>query len=634
MLRQKSFLSAAVIVAGSLMSLGIYLVLAWFNEEPEGGGDAIVHYGISRYSWNHPLLFLDLWGKPLFTFFSSPFSQFGIGGLIGFNMVCSLATGLVCYGILKELTIKTPWLPIFILPLFPLWSLLSSSTMTEIFLGLIFSLALFLAVRKRFLGFAILVSFAPFARPEGWLLIVLGLPFLIGNGKYRLIPFLGTGLVIIGLWGAFLFKDIFWLFTSDPYMGKSAYHNAGDFFHFFKRMGDFSGWYFFSLALLGSLLCLFLKTTSYVKFPGSPLLILLGWVWLYVLAHSYLFWKGSLGSAGLLRTLAPVLPGFAILISITVSRMLEPIKNHVFVIVLAFVFMLPVWFEREKTDFIKPDSGDTWLKKDIANEIKRNLQSEPLPVFSTDPTIWYYCDLDPYDVTRFFEVSSLNKIPFLVREYCFFWDGHFGPTEKGVFLSELINKPNLQLLFAKEPYVPQHSFEGNPVAGYLFKHDTKAATGKSNPEKEILFTGAPLSQGWGFFLKSMKEGFVCHDLSRQDTLMADRASPGFWEAFSGFSSDSGGIVFRSFKKAFFGICDSGLALCAGVKEFNNGLVVFPERNGEGWNLKTADGRYIGLGPAKNLELGTVPHPFEIIPMGNRNSKELLKLFPKLASDRK
>ena len=76
--------------------LGIALLLLHSaNEGLLEMGDGVQHYQIARFSWRHPELFLDLWGKPLFTLLASPFAQFGHTGVVVFNTVVAVISGLI-----------------------------------------------------------------------------------------------------------------------------------------------------------------------------------------------------------------------------------------------------------------------------------------------------------------------------------------------------------------------------------------------------------------------------------------------------------------------------------------------------------------------------------------------------------
>ena len=58
-----------------------FCIISFIPDATAGGGDDISHYNIARGAIKYPRLFLDLWGKPVFTFLSSPFAQFGLHGM-------------------------------------------------------------------------------------------------------------------------------------------------------------------------------------------------------------------------------------------------------------------------------------------------------------------------------------------------------------------------------------------------------------------------------------------------------------------------------------------------------------------------------------------------------------------------
>jgi ABC-type cobalt transport system substrate-binding protein len=93
----------------------IFLVIAAHTEGSYGGADSFQHYLISRYSWKHPHLLLDHWGKPLFTLLSSLFSQFGFYGIQCFNILIGMITAWLTYKVLEHLNVKlAPFAVIFV----------------------------------------------------------------------------------------------------------------------------------------------------------------------------------------------------------------------------------------------------------------------------------------------------------------------------------------------------------------------------------------------------------------------------------------------------------------------------------------------------------------------------------------
>lgn len=102
MLNRKSFV---ILLKGiSLLGATAYLlVMNLLSEIPVDSGDGISHFSISNESWNEPALFLDHWGKPLFTLLSSPFAQLGFKWYVGFNILVFALTVLVVFRLFRHL---------------------------------------------------------------------------------------------------------------------------------------------------------------------------------------------------------------------------------------------------------------------------------------------------------------------------------------------------------------------------------------------------------------------------------------------------------------------------------------------------------------------------------------------------
>ena len=126
------------------------LTLIWNSSTGlEGGQDSYMHYLFSRYSWSHPHLFLDQWGKPVFTLLSSPFSQLGINGLVLFNLFCLLFTGYYSYKICKSLSVSIPELAFVFVVFAPIAFGRSISGLTEPLNALLVALMLFFFVKDK-----------------------------------------------------------------------------------------------------------------------------------------------------------------------------------------------------------------------------------------------------------------------------------------------------------------------------------------------------------------------------------------------------------------------------------------------------------------------------------------------------
>src|SRR5664279_4019968 len=135
----------ALLVILSLLSQGFY-----------GGADNVTHYYISRYSFQYHHLFLDPWGRPVFTIMSSPFSQFGFQGLKIFNILLGCLTALLAFLTARKLGIARPWLVIIFVIFTPMYFLMTMTGLTEIQFGFILILAVYLFFDEKYIAAAII----------------------------------------------------------------------------------------------------------------------------------------------------------------------------------------------------------------------------------------------------------------------------------------------------------------------------------------------------------------------------------------------------------------------------------------------------------------------------------------------
>lgn len=256
-----------------MASIALLLLAIVFGSEGYfGGADNITHYLMSRYAFRHPELFLNAWGRPLFTILSSPFAQLGLTGIKMFNILAGLTTAWLAFRISCLLNLKNSWMAPILVIFTPLYLMMLPTALTEIIFSLDITLALFLFIRRQFCLSAIVISFLPFARTEGFIMLplwfmALGFMYLkerksaayqpyttsrepladssTERGGFRLtaqenralfaIPFLSTGILFFSLAGAFHYSDLFWVFTQFPYpvnYTHPIYNETGSLWHF------------------------------------------------------------------------------------------------------------------------------------------------------------------------------------------------------------------------------------------------------------------------------------------------------------------------------------------------------------------------------------------------------------------
>ena len=113
-----------------------YIVNFSVSEGFNGGADTIMHYQMSKYSWQHDDLLMDQWGKPVFTILFSPFAQLGFKAVVAMNMVLIFLGAFWAMGIARDLGLKRPWLVALLTLWLPVVAGNSVSSLTEMICAL------------------------------------------------------------------------------------------------------------------------------------------------------------------------------------------------------------------------------------------------------------------------------------------------------------------------------------------------------------------------------------------------------------------------------------------------------------------------------------------------------------------
>jgi hypothetical protein len=343
----KKHLAATGILGILALPLLYYSFLEPF---PRESGDNIVHYYFAHEALKNPVLFLDLWAKPVFTFLSSPFSIFGFGGMILFNGMMGLASGWIVYLISRKLGFKFPWLAILFVFFAPTYFTLLFSGYTEPLFGLFLVTGLYLAMKERYHWAAFLISLIPFIRTEGVLIIVIfGLYFFL---KKKWIPVITliSGPLLMAVAGFLSGKSLFWIFTEIPYAVTSDY-GSGTLTHYAEQWVLAVG-VPLTISSIAGLILLAYGLFKKKVFSASPykieLYLLLPALFMgYFLFHSLSWRFGLFTSYGLIRILVPLIPlqGIISLLAIQYLLKLEIIhkkfKHILLTLFIIYLFVFP-----------------------------------------------------------------------------------------------------------------------------------------------------------------------------------------------------------------------------------------------------------------------------------------------------
>ncbi len=467
----KIHLSERYLIPVLLLALFVMLiVLSYLSEGSFGGADSYVHFRISRYAFKYPELFLDHWGKPLFTMLSSPFSQFGYEGIKVFNIIAGLLTAFYSYKIAQELKMKNAYLVILFVSFTPIYFIMHLTGLTEILFSLVLVVSVYLFIAERHVAAAILMSLLPFARTEGLIILpVFFLAFLIDR-KYRALLYMFMGFAIFGVLGWIVLGDFLWFINRFPYTGASNIYGSGELSFFIMSYEKTVGKPLGMLCVGGGLLALyeFIANRGVNKRTTLNSVMFLLLIPLFYLAvHSVLWWKGMGGSLGLLRVLAAVTPLAAILSLKGINLLLDkiehnrPIKITIIMIVLVFVVKTPFstytipWNLGLPEKLVKEAS--VWLK---------NSEHINQMIYYYDPFFCHVLELDPFDKSVVQEKLSNIESPGkgVAKNAIVLWDAHFGPNEGRMPLERLIYNPDFKLL---KRFVPETNFQ--VLGGYDYE---------------------------------------------------------------------------------------------------------------------------------------------------------------------
>jgi hypothetical protein len=446
-IKQSSYFLASIFSVAWL----IYQML--IQEIPADCGDGLQHFFISQSSWSDATQFLNHWGKPGFILLSSTFAQFGYKGMIVFNILIYCLTLFFAFKIFQKLDFNP-----FFASFFPFLLLLADDVsvtiiggLTEPLFNLFVVIGLYFILHKKWLYFAITVSFIPFLRSEGQLVIILALFILIINKQYKIIPILASSFVIYAIVGWILIDDFWWYFNKSPYYFGNNIYGKGTWQHYLISYKEYIGNFSLALIIIGFIGLIYLVVKQKRNEIEVNALIFSFGVFLGVLiTHSYLWANGKYGSLGLTRIATQGVPAFFIVCFYYAHKILEfiPKKTQNILYILCLFYLFFELYSTKKWPLKK-----SIFEKQVLNAgvfLKDN-KSKINKVFYHHPIIAYSCNenpLIPNSKFHFYNGKNLKKDlnTIIKKGDIVVWDSHFGPQEAQLSLEELYLLKQLKLI--------------------------------------------------------------------------------------------------------------------------------------------------------------------------------------------
>ena len=433
--------------------LPVYALIALFTVFCFDGvgdtGDSVMHYLFAKYAPWHPELFFDHWAKPMFVILSSPFAQFGMKGMKLFNVICLLGNLYFAVRVAEALKLKLAWAASIFIFFAPLCFTLTFSGLTEPLFAFWLTVFLFFeVVKQKHIIAALWVSFLPFVRSEGLIILIpVGLYYLLDK-RFLALLLLGAGHVIMGLAGSFVYGTVFWVITKIPYTGSGSY-GSGKLFHFVHQL-----FYVIGLPIYGLLLFGFISglVKSDVRRNRAMFILIMGGFALFFAAHSLFWYFGLFHSFGLKRVMVAVIPLISLIALIGLNTLNDALNKIpkwqkgvvVFIVALTVIFPL-----------LGTPSSIHW-KKDLGKEPVQDVCEQVGTYFSKRGGIaGKFCYASPY-LSETLNVDYFNPsqhvmpgdmdIKNLVPGDYLIWDFWFCPVEFGMTLERLQNEYGLSVV--------------------------------------------------------------------------------------------------------------------------------------------------------------------------------------------
>jgi hypothetical protein len=312
-------------------STAILVAFAFFFKGASDDGDSLNHYFYARFAFQHPENFFHHWAKPLFVTLAAPFAQLGLVGVKIFNVACIALAAVLTFRIAEKLNIKNAWLGTLIYFSLPMTSFLTLSGLTEPLFALWCIAGIYLMVFNRPVASVLMLSFLPFVRSEGLIIICIFILYLLIKKQWKYLPLLLVGHIIYGIAGApFHNNDFLWTINANPYARTDGFYGAGDWFHFIRHLPPLTGKIAFILlgvGLLYGLIRLIGFWRNKNDFSKAELWLIYGSFMAFFVGHTTFWALGIFHSFGLLRVLLGVLPVMSLIMLQGANILIEASKK-------------------------------------------------------------------------------------------------------------------------------------------------------------------------------------------------------------------------------------------------------------------------------------------------------------------
>jgi hypothetical protein len=439
--------------------LFIYAIIATctvlFLDGTSDAGDSIHHYQYAKYAPIHPELFFNHWAKPLFVLLACPFAQFGFIGIKIFNVFVAIFTIFFTFKIAETLELKNALLAAVILIFSPLHYIITFSGLTDPLFALFCSIALYLVLKQHYFVASLVLSFLPFLRSEGLIIMaVFGFYFLLKQ-QWKYLPLFLVGHLVYAIAGNFVFHDLFWVFNKIPYARLSSNYGSGPLFYFVEKLIYALGIPIYALFWIGVVAIIIQSIRKRIQLEIQVLVFLVFFA--FFIAHALFWYMGIFNSMGLIRVMVGVMPFSSIIAWIGFNFISEAffskwkLAKQIFQgLVIAYVIIFPFTANPAAINWDKDMrlSKGQQLDLEIAEIIKRDYGMAHRFMFA-HAHMAEALGIDWFDPQQHLDFMN-NKIERLQTGDIVIWDNWFAVVEQGVTKTQLDQRPDLIQLFTRK----------------------------------------------------------------------------------------------------------------------------------------------------------------------------------------
>lgn len=460
-----------------LAAMGLLALLVVLSRGDYQGGDTYQHFMISKWAFQHPYLFLDHWGKPFFTALMAPAAQVGYWAVKLQNLLFGFISAWYAFKIAQHLNFKWRWPAALMTICAPIFFVHLNSAMTEVLFSTVITVSVYWIMKEKWWKGALLLSFLPFVRTEGFVLIPFISLWFLWNKKWLPFLALGFGTIVYSVLGYFFyFHDLLWVFTRNPYAVNVDFYGSGNWHHFISTNYVTWGVPMFIMLCVGVYQLVKRGASSSVRrlelYRQEVVLVFLPSM-IFLLFHGLAWWLGKLASVGEIRVLASLMPLYAVLATRGMNEvntlLLQSGKRYahrflpiysVIILVMPFLFF-PLPMPRRNSQVVMHEVSE-WLEKHDGRFNR---------IWYFDPQIAFEGDHDPFvqgNVRPYFPNDSIPSQRLLTGDLMV-WDAHFGDNEGRTPLALLTSDSSMVRVETFQPLKPFKTFDGNDYQVILFQ---------------------------------------------------------------------------------------------------------------------------------------------------------------------